>query len=79
MRRSQARGGLGNHVHVQLQCAIANTELFEHFRRFAPLARECGITNSPEPRDGRMYPSTLPGWGAEIDWGYVDKRTVEVY
>jgi L-alanine-DL-glutamate epimerase-like enolase superfamily enzyme len=72
-------GGLGGHVHVQLQCAIANTELFEHFRRFAPLARECGITNPPSPVDGHLTPSMLPGWGAEIDWDYVEERTVETY
>jgi L-alanine-DL-glutamate epimerase-like enolase superfamily enzyme len=74
-----AGGGLGGHVHVQLQCAIANTELFEHFARFPPLARESGITNPPEVVDGHLTPSMLPGWGAEIDWGYVEKRTVQTY
>jgi L-alanine-DL-glutamate epimerase-like enolase superfamily enzyme len=64
---------------VQLGCAIANTELYEHFARFAPLARECGITNPPVPVDGHLTPSTLPGWGAEIDWPYVAKRTVQTY
>lgn len=72
-------GGLGGHLHVQVGCAIANTELFEHFERFAPLAREYGITNPPVPVDGYLTPSTLPGWGAEIDWEYVKKRTVQTY
>jgi L-alanine-DL-glutamate epimerase-like enolase superfamily enzyme len=72
-------GGLGGHVHVQLQCAIANTELYEHFERFAPLAREFGITNPPVPVDGHLAPSTLPGWGAEIDWPYVASRTVQTF
>jgi len=72
-------GGLGGHVHVQLQCAIANTELYEHFTRFAPLAREAGITNPPDVVDGHLSPSMLPGWGAEIDWGYVAKHTVAEY
>ncbi len=72
-------GGLGGHIHVQLQCAIANTELYEHFERFAPLAREAGITNPPEPVDGHLAPSMLPGWGAEIDWEYLAKRTVQTY
>jgi L-alanine-DL-glutamate epimerase-like enolase superfamily enzyme len=70
-------GGLGGHLHVQLGCAIANTELYEHFERFAPLARECGITNPPVPADGCVRPSMLPGWGAEIDWAYVAKRRVD--
>jgi L-alanine-DL-glutamate epimerase-like enolase superfamily enzyme len=72
-------GGLGGHVHVQLQCAIANTELYEHFARFAPLARESGIVNPPEVVDGHLAPSTLPGWGAEIDWDYLARRTVQTY
>lgn len=72
-------GGLGGHVHVQLGCAVANTELFEHFQRFAPMAREYGITNPPVPVDGHLTPSDLPGWGAEIDWPFVAKHTVHTY
>jgi L-alanine-DL-glutamate epimerase-like enolase superfamily enzyme len=72
-------GGLGGHVHVQLGCAVANTELFEHFERFAPLAREYGIVNAPMAADGHLTPSALPGWGAEIDWEFVKRHTVEVY
>jgi L-alanine-DL-glutamate epimerase-like enolase superfamily enzyme len=72
-------GGLGGHVHVQLGCAVANTEMFEHFERFAPLAREYGIVNAPMAADGHLTPSALPGWGAEIDWAFVKKHTVEVY
>jgi L-alanine-DL-glutamate epimerase-like enolase superfamily enzyme len=29
--------------------------------------------------DGHLAPSTLPGWGAEIDWDFVRKRTVSTY
>jgi L-alanine-DL-glutamate epimerase-like enolase superfamily enzyme len=72
-------GGLGGHLHVQLGCAIANTEFYEHFERFAPLARACGITNPPVPVDGHLAPSLAPGWGAEIDWDYVAKQTVARY
>ena len=72
-------GGLGGHVHVQLGCAIANTQYYEHFERFAPLARECGITNPPTPVDGCLTPSMAPGWGAEIDWDYVRTHTVHQY
>ena len=69
-------GGLGGHVHVQLQCAIANTELFEHFTYPVERAKESGIVNPPDVRDGHLEPSMLPGWGAEIDWEYVRKKTV---
>lgn len=72
-------GGLGGQLHAQLGCSIANMEWFEHFERFAPLAREFGIVNGPVPVDGYITPSTLPGWGAEIDWDYVTKHTVETY
>jgi L-alanine-DL-glutamate epimerase-like enolase superfamily enzyme len=72
-------GGLGGHLHVQLGCAIANTTYYEHFARFAPLARACGITNPPEPVDGCLTPSSLPGWGAEIDWAYIERHTVARY
>jgi L-alanine-DL-glutamate epimerase-like enolase superfamily enzyme len=74
-----AGGGLGGHVHANLECAIANTELFEHFARFPALARDSGIANPPEVVDGHLAPSMLPGWGAEIDWDYVAKRTVQTY
>jgi L-alanine-DL-glutamate epimerase-like enolase superfamily enzyme len=72
-------GGLGGHLHAQLGCAIANTQLFEHFARFAPLAREYGIVNPPEVVDGYLTPSTLPGWGAEIDWAFVKRHTVGTF
>src|SRR5258708_34519524 len=74
-----AGGGLGGHVHVQLQCALVNTEYFEHFPGHLERARESGITNPPEVVDGHLSPSTLPGWGAEIDWEFVKRRTVGEY
>jgi L-alanine-DL-glutamate epimerase-like enolase superfamily enzyme len=74
-----AGGGLGGHVHVQLQCALVNTEYFEHFPSHIGLARDSGIVNPPEVVDGHLSPSMLPGWGAEIDWEYVKKRTVAEY
>jgi L-alanine-DL-glutamate epimerase-like enolase superfamily enzyme len=70
-------GGLGGHVHVQLQCALANTELFEHFTYPVAKAKESGITNPPDVVDGYLEPSMLPGWGAQIDWEYVKAHTVE--
>lgn len=74
-----AGGGLGNHVHAQLLCAIANTTYFEHFAGHAEQAREAGIANCPDVVDGHLAPSTLPGWGAEIDWAYLKGRTVVEY
>jgi len=70
------RGGLGNHVHVQLQCAIGNTE---HFAGHAERAKESGIVNSPDVADGYLFPSMLPGWGAELDWSYIRDHTVAEY
>jgi L-alanine-DL-glutamate epimerase-like enolase superfamily enzyme len=74
-----AGGGLGGHVHVQLQCALAATQLFEHFGGHAARARESGIGNVPQVVDGRLRPSMLPGWGAELDWDYIRSRTVAEY
>lgn len=74
-----AIGGLGGHVHVQLQCAIPNTYAYEYFAHFPGRAKEMGILNAPDAKDGHLEPSLLPGWGAEIDWEYVRHRTVAEY
>jgi L-alanine-DL-glutamate epimerase-like enolase superfamily enzyme len=74
-----AGGGLGGHVHVQLQCALANTSYFEHFEGHRERARESGIANPPAVVDGHLSPSPLPGWGAELDWDFIKKHTVSEY
>ena len=74
-----ADGGLGGHVHVQLQCAIANTEYFEHFPGRFERAKDSGIANPPACVDGHLALSLLPGWGAEIDWEYLKRRTIAEY
>jgi len=74
-----AGGGLGNHVHAQLLCSIANTSYFEHFDGHVDRAKESGIVNCPDVVDGRLAPSMLPGWGAEIDWAFVKQHTVAEY
>jgi L-alanine-DL-glutamate epimerase-like enolase superfamily enzyme len=74
-----AGGGLGGHVHVQLQCALANTQYFEHFAGHADRATESGIANVPRVVDGVLRPSMLPGWGAELDWDYIKQHTVAEY
>jgi L-alanine-DL-glutamate epimerase-like enolase superfamily enzyme len=71
-----ATGGLGGHVHTQLQCALPNTEYFEYFAGQVERARESGIVNPPDVVGGYLGPSALPGWGAEIDWDHVKSRTV---
>jgi L-alanine-DL-glutamate epimerase-like enolase superfamily enzyme len=72
-------GGLAGHVHVQLQCAIANTYAFEHFGNHVAHANACGIANPPEVIDGQLRPSLLPGWGAVLDWDYIKQKTVAEY
>jgi L-alanine-DL-glutamate epimerase-like enolase superfamily enzyme len=82
-----SQGGLGGHVHTQLQCAISNTQFYEYpvggqqmkaGLSHGAAGRELGIVNAPEIEGGRLKPSMEPGWGAVIDWEYVDKRTVAV-
>jgi len=34
------------------------------------------LANRPIPRDGRCTLGTQPGWGMEIDWGFVDRYTL---
>lgn len=74
-----AGGGLGGHVHVQLQCALMNTYAFEYFEAHPARARAMGITNVPEVCNGHLEPSMLPGWGAVIDWEFVRRNTVATY
>lgn len=82
-----SHGGLGGHVSVQLQCAIANTQYYEHLANadmikagvtHGSYGRSMGIENAPEIVDGKLWPSQEPGWGAVIDWDFVDKHTVAV-
>jgi L-alanine-DL-glutamate epimerase-like enolase superfamily enzyme len=74
-----AGGGLGGHVHVQLQCALPNTEAFEHFTGHAARAKESGVANALDVAAGQLRPSPLPGWGAELDWPYIKRHTVAEY
>jgi L-alanine-DL-glutamate epimerase-like enolase superfamily enzyme len=74
-----AGGGLGGHVHVNLQCALHNTQYFEHFGSHRDRAIASGITNPPAVVDGHLTPSALPGWGAEVDWAFVEKHTIATF
>ena len=82
-----SQGGLGGHVHTQLQCAISNTQFYEFplgdegitsGASHGAAGRALGIENAPELEGGRLKPSKEPGWGAVIDWDYVNKRTAAV-
>lgn len=82
-----SQGGLGGHVHTQLQCAILNTTYYEYSldgaqirtgATHAQTARDVGIVNAPEVVGGKLYPSQEPGWGAIIDWDFLEDRTIAV-
>lgn len=40
--------------------------------------KEVGMTNPPKVVDGCLIPPDGPGWGAEWDLSYLQKRTVAV-
>ena len=40
---------------------------------------EVGVTNPPAIVNGCLIPPDLPGWGAQWDMAYVQKRTVAVW
>ena len=39
--------------------------------------QECGILNAPIAEDGCIAPPKGPGFGAEIDWDWMQKHTVQ--
>ena len=71
-------GGLYGLVHAHLGCCIANNDYYEHSvgGQSQELAPEVGMTNPPRIVDGRLIPPDGPGWGAEWDMDYLEKRTV---
>ena len=73
-------GGLFGLVHTHLNCAIANTSYYEFFPGGIrdEIGKEIGMTNPPLPVDGHVTPPNSPGWGAEWDWDYFRKKTLEV-
>jgi L-alanine-DL-glutamate epimerase-like enolase superfamily enzyme len=73
-------GGLFGHVHAHLCSAVENTTYYEYFPHGSrdEAGKEIGLMNPPVPVDGMITPSDLPGWGAEWDWGYFEKRRVAV-
>lgn len=73
-------GGLFGLVHAHLVCAISNTSYYEYFPGGTrdELGKEIGLLNPPLPENGHIVPPSSPGWGAEWDWGYFEKKRVSV-
>jgi L-alanine-DL-glutamate epimerase-like enolase superfamily enzyme len=73
-------GGLFGLVHAHVVCAVANTSYYEYFPRGSrdEIGREIGLLNPPVPVDGHIIPPSGPGWGAEWDWDYFEKKRVAI-
>lgn len=75
-----AGGGLFGLVHGHLLACIYNTSYYEYFGGAnEQIGREIGMLNPLTPIGARMYPPDGPGWGAEWDWNYFNKKVVEVW
>lgn len=74
-------GGLFGHVHAHLVCAVKNTTYYEYFPNGSrdEAGKEIGLTNPPVPVDGTIMPADGPGWGAEWDRSYFEKKRVAVW
>lgn len=73
-------GGLFGLVHAHLVCAIDNTRYYEYFPGGSrdEIGREIGLLNPPLPTKGAITPPHAPGWGAEWDRPYFEKKRVAV-
>jgi L-alanine-DL-glutamate epimerase-like enolase superfamily enzyme len=73
-------GGLFGLVHAHLVCCIANTSYYEYFPGGTrdELGKEIGLQNPPLPVNGRITPPDAPGWGAEWDWKFFEKKRVAI-
>ena len=73
-------GGLFGLVHAHVVCAVANTSYYEYFPRGSrdEIGHEIGLLNPPVPVDGHIAPPSGPGWGAEWDWDYFEKKRVAI-
>lgn len=71
-------GGLFGLVHAHLVCCIGNTSYYEYFPAGSrdERGREIGLLNPPLPENGHIRPPDGPGWGAEWDWDYFEKKRV---
>lgn len=73
-------GGLFGLVHAHLVCAIRNTSYYEYFPGGSrdEIGKEIGLLNPPLPHSGHIAPPDVPGWGAEWDWAYFEKKRLTV-
>lgn len=71
-------GGLFGLVHAHLCCGVAATRYYEYFPGGArdTLGAEIGLLNPAVPRDGFVRPPEGPGWGAEWDRPYFDRKRI---
>ena len=71
-------GGLFGLVHAHLVCALPNTSYYEYFPGGLrdELGKEIGLLNPPVPHDGKITPPDKPGWGAEWDRPYFEKKRI---
>ncbi len=71
-------GGLFGLVHAHLMCAVSNTSYYEYFPNGSRdvLGKEIGLLNPSVPEGGYVIPPDTPGWGAEWDWSYFEKKRV---
>lgn len=73
-------GGLFGLVHAHLCCALQNTTFYEYFPSGTrdELGHEIGLLNPPLPESGHIAPPDTPGWGAEWDWDYFERKRVAI-
>lgn len=71
-------GGLFGLIHVHLVCTIDNTRYYEYFPGGTrdDIGREIGLMNPPLPTNGYVRPPQGPGWGAEWDRAYFEKKRI---
>jgi L-alanine-DL-glutamate epimerase-like enolase superfamily enzyme len=76
----EANGPGGNFglVHAHLVCAVENTTYYEYFPGGSrdEAGKEIGLMNPPVPLRGSIAPPAGPGWGAEWDWPYFERKRV---
>ncbi|MBI1296175.1 hypothetical protein GC175_14570 [bacterium] len=74
-------GGLFGLVHAHMVCALQNTSYYEYFPGGTrdELGKEIGLLNPPIPQNGVIQPPTGPGWGAEWDWSYFEKKRTAIW
>ena len=69
-------GGLFGLVHAHLVCTVDNTTYYEYFPDGSrdEAGTQIGLLNPPVPADGVIAPPTGPGWGAEWDRAWFEKK-----